>query len=83
MRTDKAYDGLRQLGVEVFGCAGHAEGGGESVIVAVFELLRHNVHPYLIFIEKRDRQQNGTIPQDWNKLFEHGSFSSWILIFGC
>jgi hypothetical protein len=75
MGTDKADNGRGQFSVEVLGSAGHAEWGGESVIVAVFEFLWHNVHPYLIFIEKRHRQQNGTIPQDWNKLFEHGSFS--------
>jgi hypothetical protein len=54
--TDKADDSGGQLGVEFLGSAGYAEGGGESVIVAVFELLRQNIHPNLICINKRDRQ---------------------------
>jgi hypothetical protein len=57
MGADEADDCRGQLGVQIFGSAGDAEWGGESIIVAVFELLRHNVHPNLICIDKRDREQ--------------------------
>ena len=64
MGADEADDCRGQLGVEVFGGAGDAEWGGESVIVAVFELLRHNVHPNLIGINQRDCEQHRAVAQD-------------------
>ena len=51
-------------------------------MVAVFELLRHNIHANLICIDKRDRQQHCTVPQDWCEFFEHGYLSWWMLISG-
>ena len=54
MGADEADDGRGQLGIEVLGSAGDAEWRGESIIVAVFELLRHNVHSDLICIDKCD-----------------------------
>jgi hypothetical protein len=71
MRCHKANHGGRELCVQIFGSAGDAEWGGESVIVAVFQFLGHNVHPNLILIYERDRQQYRAIPQDWYKFFEH------------
>jgi hypothetical protein len=65
MGTDEADDCRGQLDVEILGSAGDAELGGESVIVAVFELLRHNVHPNLICLDQRDSEQYRAVAQDW------------------
>jgi len=56
MGTDQADDRRGQLSIEFFGSAGHTEGSGEGVVVAVLELLRHDVHANLICIDKCDRQ---------------------------
>jgi hypothetical protein len=62
-----------KLFVELGRCAGEAHRRGERVVLAVGQLLRHEVDPHLVFPEMRHYQQHRPLPQEWNELLKHES----------
>jgi hypothetical protein len=62
MAGDIAHHRRWQLRIEFFGGSSHTQGCDQSIVIAVGELLRHNVDAELVGFDQGDGQQDSALP---------------------